>query len=261
MTRAAAAKAAEDPSKQDAAYAALAEAARRDGTRMTTAGAAAPGVQVEVMMEDEGLKGSRYGAVVLEVRRAAAVGSAAAGFGASGASGGAACCGKKRKSVDAVEASAAAGREGEGVPAPAPASTPAPPMEALVEYDVLFGEDEEVVDDEESAAAEGTAEPGEACGQVATSGPLRLREWVPLATLRPPPPRAPDEGWQQQLVAGSAAELLFDGGWWDVTVVSRLPGNARLGEPTHWVVEGMAEAVGYAINHTVVAAALRPRAP
>ena len=71
------------------------------------------------------------------------------------------------------------------------------------------------------------------------------------------PPGAPEEGWHRQLVAGSAAELLFDGGWWNVTVLSRVPGNVRLGEPARWVVE----AVGYAVKHTVAAAALRPRAP
>ena len=50
--------------------------------------------------------------------------------------------------------------------------------------------------------------------------------------------------------------MLYDGGWWDVIFRRRLPGNARLGEQTRFVVE----AVGYGVERTVEASLLRPRA-
>ena len=115
----------------------------------------------------------------------------------------------------------------------------AKPTEALVEYEGLFDEPE-------------GGEGGQAEGGAAAMP--RLREWVPVASLRPPP-SPPDAGWHKQLSMGTEAAVLHDGGWWDVLVRSRLPGNVRLGEPTKYVVE----AVGYGVKRTVAATEVRPR--
>ena len=47
---------------------------------------------------------------------------------------------------------------------------------------------------------------------------------------------------------------MFEGGWWDVTVISKLA-TPRGTAPQQFVVE----ACGYGIQHTVAAASLRPR--
>ena len=74
---------------------------------------------------------------------------------------------------------------------------------------------------------------------------------------RPPrQPSPPDLGWARQLVVGSRAALLYEGGWWDVVVRTRQPANVRLGQSATYVVE----AVGYpGAVHTVAAELLRPR--
>ena len=54
--------------------------------------------------------------------------------------------------------------------------------------------------------------------------------------------------------ATAPAEAQHEGGWWQVTVQSRLPGNARLKEPTRFVIE----ATGYGVRRTVEMHTLRP---
>jgi len=80
-----------------------------------------------------------------------------------------------------------------------------------------------------------------------------LREWVSAAALAPPPP-PPPHTWHRGLKAGDAAEAQHEGGWWQVTVHSRLPGNARLQEPPRVIVE----ATGYGVRRTVALHDLRP---
>jgi hypothetical protein len=84
--------------------------------------------------------------------------------------------------------------------------------------------------------------------------PPLLREWIDARTLAPPPP-PPPPNWQRGLKWGDAAEAQHEGGWWAVSVVARVPGNARLKEPARFVVE----ASGYGVRRTVEAHELRPR--
>jgi hypothetical protein len=107
--------------------------------------------------------------------------------------------------------------------------------EAYVQYHALF--DEYPVGSDENSLEE----------------PPLLREWVSATVLRPPPP-APPPGWHRNLKTGDAAEAQHEGGWWQVTVQSRLPGNARLKEPTRFVIE----ATGYGVRRTVEMHTLRP---
>ena len=63
---------------------------------------------------------------------------------------------------------------------------------------------------------------------------------------------------KKYLVGGvSMAQVLHEGGWWDVKVCRRLPGNARLGGATRFEVE----AVGYGVKRTVDTTLMRPRPP
>jgi hypothetical protein len=55
----------------------------------------------------------------------------------------------------------------------------------------------------------------------------RLKEWWPLARLRPLPPPAAD-GFAATLSKGWKANLSFEGGWWEVTVV-KAPRDASSG--------------------------------
>ena len=192
-----------DPkAKAKAALSAIAARARAKAEPMVEAGVVSEEMVVEVVQLDDGLVGSRYSAVVLELKRGIA---------------------GKRASV---------GKQGA-----ASSSARAVPTEALVEYDALFDDDD-----------------NEAVGEAEPQGEKRLQEWVPIDSLRPPP-STPDASWQRALVTGAEAAVLYDGGWWEVVVSSRLPGNVRLGEPTRFVVE----AVGYGVKHTVEASKLRPR--
>ena len=85
-------------------------------------------------------------------------------------------------------------------------------------------------------------------------GEMLLREWVSASELEPPPP-PPPSSWYRNLKAGDEAEAQHEGGWWQVTVRARVPGNVRLKEPPQFVVE----ASGYGVTRTVAVADLRPR--
>lgn len=177
-----------------------------------------PGTPVEVVMTEEGMAGSRYSAVVLEVRRA----DSATAQKHQHAK-------KKKKRSDESE--------------------------ALVEYDALFEGGDEGGDE---GGEEGGDEGGEGDDQQNTHVPpvmKRLREWVPLSSLRPTPSK-PGGAWARQLSAGKVkeAQLNYEGGWWDVFVVSR--GNGGAASAACFTVE----ACGYGIRHTVSADKLRPRA-
>jgi len=110
--------------------------------------------------------------------------------------------------------------------------------EAYVQYHALF--DEFPVGSDET-------------DETSLEEPPLLREWVSATVLRPPPP-PPPPGWHRNLKTGDAAEAQHEGGWWQVTVQSRLPGNARLQEPPRFVIE----ATGYGVRRTVEMHTLRP---
>jgi hypothetical protein len=189
--------------KAAAALSARAAQARAAAVPMVEAGTVAAGMIVEVVQSEEGLVGSKYAAVVLEVRAS------------------------KRDT------------------------------RALVEYDSLY--DDEAADEggDDGSAADGAQDDaaGGDEGERSMANARRLREWMPVEALRPPPPPTA-AGWARQLSAGAEAAVLYDGGWWDVVVCSRLVGNVKQGTPTRFVVE----AVGYGIRRTVETDELRPRA-
>ena len=68
-----------------------------------------------------------------------------------------------------------------------------------------------------------------------------------------PPPGAPARDWHLSLEAGDEAEVRHDGGFWHVRILQRLP-QAKKKAARYEV-----GAVGYAVEHTVDARALRPR--
>lgn len=154
--------------------------------------------------------------------------------------------------------------------------------EALVEYKTLFAESEPRTAPSKPA----TANPTVCCivpGQCATPGctladfhlgpctpflcddgprararkgeppETRLREWVRVASLSAPP-EAARGGWHEDLDKGSKAEMRHEGGFWRVTVRERLPQRQKKG------VRYVVRVDGYAVEHTVGAASLRPRA-
>ena len=79
-------------------------------------------------------------------------------------------------------------------------------------YDGLYDEAPEA--DGEAAVGEvaaGTS--GATAGDSAVAnGLVLLREWVPVASLRPPP-SPPEAGWHRGLSVGGEAAVLYDGGW------------------------------------------------
>lgn len=81
----------------------------------------------------------------------------------------------------------------------------------------------------------------------------RLREWVKASSLLETP-KMPLHDWHKSLNAGSKAEMLHDGGFWQVVVRQRLPDGGKSKKGSRFVVR----AVGYSIEHTVNANALRP---
>ena len=114
--------------------------------------------------------------------------------------------------------------------------------EALVEYETLF-------DDAEETAGERAMDGEQGAGDGEGA---RLREWVPLSTLAPPPPPSPPL-WHRQIRPNDEAQLWHEGGWWRVVVEARLLSNVRLGEPMRFAVR----ALGYDVRRTVDAKDLR----
>ena len=53
-------------------------------------------------------------------------------------------------------------------------------------------------------------------------GDCQLREWALASRLRPMPPRAP-EGWMQNAPPHYAMDMLFEDGWWQVTLLQLPP--------------------------------------
>jgi len=117
--------------------------------------------------------------------------------------------------------------------------------EALVEYEMLYDEAEENPPD-------GHTTVGAAVGDAAPTS--RLREWVSVGALAPPPTPSP-LNWHRQLRPRDEVEVWHEGGWWHVTIDSRVPGNVKQREPVRFVVK----AVGYGVQRVVDAANLRPR--
>ena len=89
----------------------------------------------------------------------------------------------------------------------------------------------------------------------------RLRETVDLSRLRQPVPPAP-AGWIDTLRAGDEAQVLHEGGWWHVMVLSRKPrggrgggrGRGSGGKGDRFDVQP----IGYDVQRVVEASALRP---
>ena len=110
--------------------------------------------------------------------------------------------------------------------------------EALVRYYTLFDETESTEKD----------------GEVNSAGtPSLLREWVKSSAIAQLPP-SPAPLWHRGLRNGDGVEVHHNGGWWQATICSRLPGNARLKELPRFVVE----ANGYGVRRTVAIDELRP---
>ena len=79
-----------------------------------------------------------------------------------------------------------------------------------------------------------------------------LDEQVPLKMLRPAPPTEPPKGWLAAAKPGAPLEMQYLNGWWEVSLVKRLP--AKAGKPERFKVR----ADRYDVEHTVEQAALRP---
>ena len=89
----------------------------------------------------------------------------------------------------------------------------------------------------------------------ATPAPTRLREWVPVASLRMPPVEPPSD-WLQMLRVGDEVEMRHDGGYWRVVVQQMLEADRKARKGARIVVE----VVGYALLRSVRPTELRPRA-
>ena len=182
-----AAEAARREEEQRAAEAAAKEAeakAAREAEsrpRMRKDGPLDVGMGVEVEQWEEGLAGSRFSAIVRDLRpKSKRAKDAVTMQGLQTGSSSAPC---SRLLASWLQPFAPCGRYSDEPPS-------RPPLhEQLVQYDSLFDDDG---GQEEPDAKRG----GSKCRAKAKTAPARLKEWVPIAALVPPPPK-PLAGWHR----------------------------------------------------------------